>query len=144
MSDTIHTIADYLVNALWSAIIGAALAVALALVQGKNSVGLAPLGAYALVGITGGTCSKAAIEGAYALFGARKAFAYALNAVIVLAVILVFSYVIMGGLSGLPTLAVILIFALPEIASVLLVHAGLYEAERLNRAFMERRKKLDE
>jgi hypothetical protein len=142
LKDTLHPIADYLVNACWSAAIGDILAISLALVQGRDSVTLEALAGYALVGITGGTCSKAAIESAYALFGERKALAYLLNALIVMAVILGFSYLIMGGLGGLPPLAIILIFAIPEIVSVLLVHAGLAESERVSGAFLRRRDEL--
>jgi hypothetical protein len=144
MNNVLHTIADYLVNALRSAVIGDILAIAIVLAQGGDSVTLESLVSYAVVGITGGTFSKAAIEGAYALFGKRKALAYLLNALIVAIVILGFSYLIMGGMDGLPPLVIFLIFAIPEIASVILVHAELDEAESVAHAFLRRSDELTE
>jgi hypothetical protein len=144
MKHALAIVADYLVNALWSGLIGALLAVALALAQGQNTLSLSAAGSYALVGITCGTCSRAAIEGSFALFGASKALAYILNAAIIAAIILAFSLFVMGGFDGLRPVEFALIFGLPELGSALVVYATLDEASRLNRAFAKKRKELDD
>jgi hypothetical protein len=134
---------DYAKNALRAAVIGALVAIAVALALGENVLRLGNAGAYALIGLACGTCSKAAIEGAFSLFGARRLLAYVLNAAVIAILILVLVHVFFDGFGGMDPWVVALIFALPEAASVLLVRAELEEALRLERAFDERRKALD-
>lgn len=134
---------DYLKNALQAAAIGGLLAVVVALAQGESVLRLGVAGVYALIGSACGTCSKAAIEGAFSLFGARRLLAYLLNAVVVAIVILVLGNVFFPGLGGLNPWAIVLIFALPEAVSVGLVRAGLGEAARFERALDRRRDSLD-
>jgi hypothetical protein len=134
---------DYLANALKSAAIGALMAVVVALLRGEGALRLDDAGLYALIGMTCGTCSKAAIEGALSLFGARRFLAYLLNGAVIAAVILAFVYLFLGGFGGMEGWAIVLVFALPEAASVVLVRAGLEEALCLERAFDERREALE-
>jgi hypothetical protein len=136
-------ILDYAKNALRAAVIGVLLAIAVALALGESVLRLSDAGAYALIGLACGTCSKAAIEGAFSLFGARRLLAYVLNAAVIALVILVFVRVFYAGWAGLDPWIVLLIFALPEAASVLLVRAELKEALLLERAFDKRRKALE-
>jgi hypothetical protein len=137
-------ILDYFVNALRSAAIGALVAVALALAQGQESVLLGVAGTYALVGVACGTSSKAIIEGAFSLFGARKSLAYILNAAIIMLIILLFVLIAKEGFGGMSIPVIVLVFALPEVASALIVRSGLREVARLSEAFDKRRDELDE
>jgi hypothetical protein len=54
------------------ALLSELLAVAVALAQGESVLRLGVAGAYALIGSACGTSSKAAIEGAFSFFGARR------------------------------------------------------------------------
>jgi hypothetical protein len=135
---------DYLINALWSGGIGVLVALALTIILGSNEYGLSRAGLYAVVGAVCGTCSKATIEGSFALFGARRLRAYLLNALVIALVILAFNFTHYGKLSGLPPVAIASIFALPETVSAILVHHGLSEADRLQRAFERRHGELEE
>jgi hypothetical protein len=143
MKHAVMIAGDYFLNALKSAAIGALVAVVLSLAEGEAAVGLATAGAYALVGMTCGTSSKAAIEGAFSLFGTRRFLAYILNAIIIAAVICVFVDVFYQGFGGMRPWVVVLVFVLPEAASVLLVRAGVEESLRLERAFEKRRNRIE-
>lgn len=134
---------DYLVNALKSAGIGALLAAAVALARGEGILLLGDAGIYSLIGAACGTCSKAVIEGTLSLFGTRRLLAYIINATIIAAVILASVFIFLKGFEGMKAWAIVLVFALPEAGSVLLVRAGLDEALRFERAFEERREALD-
>ena len=134
---------DYLKNALRSAAIGALLAILVALALGKSVLSLRDAGAYALIGLTCGTCSKAAIEGAFSLFGERRFLAYILNAVVIALGILILVRVFYSGFEGLDYRVVALIFGLPEAASVWFVRAELDEAARFKRAIDKRRSLLE-
>jgi hypothetical protein len=134
---------DYLVNALLSGCIGLLVAAALTIVLGSTEYGLAKAGLYALVGVVCGSCSKATIEGSFYLFGAHRLRAYLLNAAIIALIILAFCFVRYGGLGGLPLIAVVSIFALPEMVSAILVRRSLDEADGLERAFARKRTELE-
>ena len=112
---------DYIKNAFWAAAIGTLVAIAAAIAQGESILRPSDAGAYALIGLACGTCSKAAIEGAFFLFGASRLLAYVLNASVIAIVILVLVRVFFDGWAGLDPWVVLLVFALPEAASVLLV-----------------------
>jgi hypothetical protein len=143
MKRALVLILDYFSNALKSAAIGALMAVLVVLARGDSVLSLSVAAIYALIGAACGTCSKAAIEGAFALFGKKRFLAYLLNALVIATVILVLVYAFLGGFSSMEAWAVILVFALPEAASVFLVRAGIDEATRLEHAFARRRKSLD-
>ena len=139
MKRILSILADYLKNALASAAIGVALSIIITIAQGETSVSLELIGACALIGLVCGTCSKAAIECAVSLFSTRRPLAYLLNALIIAVVIVVLVQVLFHGFGGLDTWVIALIFAIPELTSVLLVGFELNEAARFKRAFDKRR-----
>ena len=144
VKDRLGIAVDYISNALKSAAIGALVSAAIALALGEGALRLDFAGACVLIGVACGTCSKAVIEGAFSLFGARRSLAYLLNAAIIAAIVVVAPYLFFGGFEGLEPWVVVLIFALPELASVFIVRAGLGEASRIERAFDKRREELEE
>jgi hypothetical protein len=134
---------DYLVNAFWSGCVGLLVAAALSLVPGTSEYGLSKAGLYFLVGVVCGSCSKATIEGSFILFGAHRLRAYLLNALIIALIILAFNFTHYGSMRGLPLLAILSIFAIPEAVSAILVRLSLDEAQRLEKAFARRREELE-
>jgi hypothetical protein len=136
--------ADYLSNAAKSAALGALVAAAVAFIQGESVVNLGVAGTYALLGVACGTCSKALIEGALALLGAGRRLAYALNALIIAGIVIAFIFLFRDGFRGMRIETIILVIAMPEVGSALLVRSGLEEADRLKQALDKRRDELDE
>jgi hypothetical protein len=143
MKRVIGILAGFLVNALFSAVIGLLVAVAIALAQEESVLPLVFAGKCAAIGLLCGTASKTAIEGTYHLIGGRRLPAYLVNAVVVAVVIVAGVHLLFGDFSGIGPWAMALIFALPEAASLLLVRASLNEADRLERAMDDRRKALE-
>ena len=143
MKRALAIVGDYLLNALVSAAIGALLSLAVALIQGDGAIALSTAAGYSLIGLVCGSSSKAAIEGAFALFGRRRLLAYLLNAAVIAVVIYVFAGLVFDGFGPLEGWKVVLVFAVPEAASILLVRNGIREARKFEHAFESRRKLLD-
>lgn len=135
---------DYLLNAAKSGTLGIVIALMVCLVRGSRVLVLSDAAFYALIGVVCGTCSKASIEGAFLLFGKRSALAYLLNALIIALVIPALVCGFRQGFDGMPLGIVILIFALAEGGSVLLVRGVIGEASRIEQAIEEKRKSLGE
>ena len=134
---------DYVLNSLGSAAIGGLVSLGIALAQGSwpPSAGLAA--SCALVGVACGTASKLTIEGAFALFGARRWIAYLLNAVVIAGIVVGYVHLFIGRLADMNAWSMLVAFAVPEGASLLIVRAGVGQALRLERAFDRRREELE-
>ncbi len=142
MSKPLAIALDYAFNALVSAGLGALVAVGIVLARGESSVGLGLAAGCSLIGAACGTASKLTIEGAFALFGKRLALGYLLNAAIVALLVWAGASLVFGGFRGLGLPELLLCFLLPELASVLIVRFGIYEAKSLERSFEAKREEL--
>jgi hypothetical protein len=77
------------------------------------------------------------------VFREKRYLAYLLNALVVAVVIIASVQVFLEGFEGMETWAIVLVFALPEAASIFLVRMELDEARKFERAFKKRREALD-
>ncbi len=134
---------DYVLNAIVSAAIGGLVFVGISLFQseGLSRPGFAV--SCALVGVTGGTASKLIIEGVFALFGARRWIAYALDMVVVAGIVVAYVLIFFGSFEGLNVWAVLTIFVVPEAASLFIVRFNLERTLRIQRAFDKLREELE-
>jgi hypothetical protein len=137
-------VSDYILNALKSAVIGALVSIVITLSEGESALWLGFVGECAFIGVVCGTCSKAVIEGVFALFGAPRFLAYVLNALIIGVIVLILPCLIFGGFDGIKPWVIVLVFALPEAGSIFIVRAGLAEAESIERALEQKRAELEE
>jgi hypothetical protein len=135
-------LADYVRNALFSALIGFLIAAALELARGSAGLSFVFAGACALTGVVCGTASKGIIEGAFSLFGRRPSLAYVLNAAVILLVVSLFVLLYFGDLRNLRPLTVAIGFLGPVLGSSLIIRGALKEADDLEKAFRRKRREL--
>jgi hypothetical protein len=130
--------ADYLFNAALSAMLALVVALLVCFLRGLGALPLSTAATYMSIGAICGSCSKLSIEGAFLLFGERKALAYILNFLVIALVLPLATFGLFGGFGDTPVWAVWLIFAFVEVGSVPIVYAYLDEASGIERALRKR------
>ncbi len=139
-----RTLVDYLRNALASGLVGFLVAVALQLAWGSPCLPFSFAGACALTGAVCGTASKGIVEGAFSLFGRRRALAYGLNAAVILIIVSGFVAFYTGDLRDMGPATYVIGFLGPILGSSFLLSRALKDAENLTKAFERKRRELDD
>jgi len=135
---------DYFRNAVLSAGIGLLVAIVVAVMEGSRAIPLGTVGAYSLLGAICGTVSRVSIESSFYLFGRREWLAYAMNAAVVIIVVLAFNFLVFGGFGKTNPIYVIAVLAFVILASSLLVYSGLSELRKIEEALEQKRRHFED